>query len=68
MKYNIYFNGEKINTIIADEGFCKKYCEKNAYTYELVEEPSVETEEPISETDQLRADIDYIAVMTGVEL
>ncbi len=27
-----------------------------------------EIEQPISEVDQLRADIDYIAVMTGVEL
>ena len=27
-----------------------------------------EYEEPISETEQLRADVDYIAVMTGVEL
>ena len=27
-----------------------------------------ETEKPISETEQLRADIDYIAIMTGVEL
>lgn len=70
-KYNIFSNGEKINTIVADESFCKSYCEKYSYTYELVEEPSVEipgTEEPITETEQLRADIDYIAVMTGVEL
>ena len=27
-----------------------------------------EPEQPISETEQLRADVDYIAVMTGVEL
>lgn len=27
-----------------------------------------ESEHPISETEQLRADIDYIAIMTGVEL
>lgn len=27
-----------------------------------------EPEEPISETEQLRADVDYIAVMTGVDL
>ena len=31
--------------------------------------PEVEpTEQPISEVEQLRADVDYIAVMTGVEL
>lgn len=38
MRYNIYSDGEKINTIVSDEEFCKKYCEKNSYTYELVEE------------------------------
>lgn len=38
MKFNIYSDGEKINTIVADEAFCKKYCEKNGYTYELVDE------------------------------
>lgn len=27
-----------------------------------------ETDEPVSEIEQLRADVDYIAVMTGVEL
>ena len=27
-----------------------------------------EPEQPISETEQLRADVDYIAIMTGVEL
>ena len=27
-----------------------------------------ETEQPVSEIEQLRADIDYIAIMTGVEL
>ncbi len=27
-----------------------------------------ETEKPISETEQLRADVDYIAVMMGVDL
>lgn len=31
--------------------------------------PEIEPEiEPISEVEQLRADIDYIAIMTGVEL
>lgn len=68
MKYNIYSNGEKINTIIADESFCKKYCGENSYTYELIEETPTEAEKPITATEQLRADIDYIAAMTGVEL
>ena len=29
---------------------------------------AIEVEKPISETEQLRADVDYIAAMTGVEL
>lgn len=34
-----------------------------------VEYPEVEeTEKPITEIEQLRADIDYLAIMTGVEL
>lgn len=31
-------------------------------------EPIPEPEPPVSEVEQLRADVDYIAVMTGVEL
>lgn len=53
MKYNIYSNGEKINTIVADEEFCKKYCERNSYTYELVEEPSPTPTEPEPTTDDI---------------
>lgn len=33
-----------------------------------IPEPEHEPEEPVSEVEQLRADIDYIAIMTGVEL
>jgi len=33
----------------------------------IIPEPEP-TEEPISDVEQLRADVDYIAVMTGVEL
>ena len=69
MNFNIYSNGKKINTIVADENFCKAYCLKNGYTYQ-----SVETQQTLDKTptvtfeEQLRADIDYIAIMTGVEL
>ena len=31
-------------------------------------EETKEVEQPVSEIEQLRADIDYIAIMTGVEL
>ena len=35
---------------------------------DMVYEETEETECPPSEIEQLRADIDYIAIMTGVEL
>ena len=38
MRYKLYQNGEYKNAIIADEAFCKKYCELKGYTYELIEE------------------------------
>lgn len=48
-RYNIFSNGEKVNTIVADEQFCKGYCERNSYTYELIEEPEIPSTEPESE-------------------
>ena len=33
-----------------------------------IPEPEPEPEPPVSEIEQLRADIDYISIMTGVEL
>ena len=39
MKYIIFQDGNEINTIVADEAFCSKYCEQNGYTYELMSEP-----------------------------
>lgn len=60
MKYNIYSNGEKINTIVSDEEFCKNYCEKNSYTYELIEEPITVLPEPEPTT------ADILNVLLGV--
>ena len=69
MKYDIYSNGKKINTIVADENFCKAYCLKNGYTYNPVEVQSLPDKIPaVTFEEQLRADIDYIAIMTGVKL
>lgn len=67
MRYNIFSNGKQVNSIVADEDFCKQYCNENGYTYELIPdiEDSLDTPTPI---EQLRADVDFIAVMTGVEL
>ena len=69
MRYKIFKSGEHINTIIASEEFCKKYYSTDGYSYELEElEPAAEPEPEITELEQLRADVDYIAIMSGVEL
>ena len=34
MEWNVYENGELINTIVADEEFAKQYAEENGYTVE----------------------------------
>ena len=34
----------------------------------VIPEPEPEPEKPVSEAEQLRADIDYVAAMTGVKL
>lgn len=38
MRFIIYNNGVKINTIVSDEKFCKKYCNANQYTYQIVDD------------------------------
>ena len=38
MKYKIFKDGELVNTIVADEAFCEKYCSENGYTYEEIPE------------------------------
>lgn len=69
MKYDIYADDKKINTIVADEDFCKKYCHKNGYTYKLVgSEITLEEDFEVSPMEQLRADIDYLSLMSGVNL
>ena len=42
MKFNIYNNEKKINTIVSSEEFCKKYCNANGYNYSIVDEPQEE--------------------------
>ena len=37
MRFDIYCDEKKINTIIATEDFCKNYCKLNKYTYSLIE-------------------------------
>ena len=67
MDYYIYENGQLINTIVADEAFVSAYCAENGYTYEAVTPEPVPEPAP-TEAEQLRADVDFIAAMTGVTL
>lgn len=69
MVYEIFKDGESINTIVADETFVKTYCEENGYTYtEIIREDTPGAEPEPTEMERLRADLDYIAALTGVEL
>ena len=67
MDYKIFQNGEQINTIVADESFVSAYCAEPGYTYEAVTPEPVPEPAP-TEDEQLRADVDFIAAMTGVTL
>ena len=69
MVYEIFKNGISINTIVADVSFVKTYCKENGYTYtEFVQEPTTIPDPKPTELERLRADLDYIAALTGVEL
>ena len=71
MIYAIYNkSGEKINEIVADENFCKSYCKKHGYTYELVEveEPEPMPEEEPTQIDVIEAQVYYTAMMTDTLL
>lgn len=46
MIYNLYNNGELVNTIVASEEFVIPYAESMGYTYELVPEPPAPEPEP----------------------
>ena len=69
MTYKILQDGETINTIVASPAFVDTYCNEMGYTYELVEEPEPVIPEPEpTELEQLRADLDYLAIMAGIDL
>lgn len=69
MRYKILKDGEVINTIVADENFCKTYCEANGYTYKAdplsESEPSPTTEDRVAsletETETLKTQVKTIA-------
>ena len=63
MYYKIFNNGELINTIYSREDFVKTYCERNGYTYELRIDPEIIPE--LTETERLRADVDFILALNG---
>lgn len=44
MRYDIFKNGKKINTIISDEESCREYCKANKYTYQEAEYVTPEVE------------------------
>ena len=55
MNWEIYENGELVNTIYGGEDFVKSYCEDNGYTYELREDdpaPAPTTEERLAAMEQ----------------
>lgn len=66
-KWILYQNGTQVNTIEADAEFATRYAERMGYDIEEMPAPEP-TELPPTPTEQLRADVDYIAAMTGVEL
>lgn len=69
MRFDIFENGKKINCIVANQDFCEKYCHDNGYTYKPAESAITQADKSeVSPMEKLRADIDYLALMTGVEL
>ena len=67
--YRIYENGTEINTIVADEAFCEKYCTENGYTYELmpdpepVPEPEPTIDERVTTLEEQLAETDEVAIL-----
>ena len=63
MRFDIYENEKKINTIISSEDFCKNYCKSNQYTYKLSEIKDALPEIPIftreDEIDAILIDQEY---------
>lgn len=62
MDYIIYNKGNEINTISCDEEFVVAYCEANGYSYK-----PQNSGEP-TESERLRADIDYLSALLGEAL
>lgn len=66
--YKIFKGGTEINRIVADESFCKSYCEKRGYTYELEASPKPdqgEDSQPADELEKLRAEVATLQANTA---
>ena len=63
---------DMVQDLMATKGFCDIVLNSDGtevVSFVAREIPEIpEPEEPVSASEQLRADIDYIAIMTGVEL
>ena len=69
MRYKIFKDGECVNTIVADEAFCKEYCENNGFTYEADPLPEIEpVAEPTEADDTAAMLVDHEYRLTLLEL
>ena len=65
MYYEIYENGELINTVVGSVEFVKAYCEKNGYTYKVKEHETHEVAPEPTQLDIIEAQVTYTAMMTN---
>lgn len=66
MNYLIFDGATEINRITASPSFVRKYCLKHGYTYEEIPLiPESIPEEPPTEQEQMRADLDYLLMLAG---
>jgi hypothetical protein len=66
MRFDIYKNGNKINTIISDEEFCMEYCQTHRYSYKAIEEdlptPKEDYTQPADNTITHNDDVDSMLI------
>ena len=69
MRYKIFKDGERVNTIVADESFVTDYCEENGYTYEAQPELASVDSAKAEKIAEIKKDCeDYIYAGTDVTL
>lgn len=67
MIYNLYNNGELVNTIVASEDFVVSYAESMDYTYELVPEPPAPAPEPTPEPTPEEISVTWTAIADSIK-